>query len=338
MIKNQRQYQITKSQLAEFNRALTDAEAAHITMTQDDDAAFRELEIRRFRSQAETLMQELDEYESLLSGTRKVIEVTSFEDLPRALIQARIASGLSQKDLADRLKLKEQQVQRYESTMYESASLTRIGEVVNALGLKIRKEILLPSASVSLATVWDRLKSIGLVRVFVLERLLPRSLAAQAQQATDADEGPIALTIASVLGRIFGFTPANLFADQPLALGALPIQMARFKLPARVKKRFVGAYTIYAHYLAMLVLSTTATKRTRPLPDSWEDVRQALDSSYRGISLQSVLQYVWDLGIAVLPLNDSGIFHGATWRVNGRNVIVLKQQTDSIALAHRSSA
>jgi hypothetical protein len=30
------------------------------------------------------------------------------------------------------------------------------------------------------------------------------------------------------------------------------------------------------------------------------------------------------MGIPVLPLSDRGAFHGATWRIQGRNVIVLK--------------
>ena len=54
-------------------------------------------------------------------------------ELPANLIKARIARGLSQKDLADRIGLKEQQIQRYEATDYASASLARIKEVVSAL-------------------------------------------------------------------------------------------------------------------------------------------------------------------------------------------------------------
>ena len=54
-------------------------------------------------------------------------------ELPATLIKARIARGLSQKDLADRIGLKEQQIQRYEATDYASASLTRIKEFVSAL-------------------------------------------------------------------------------------------------------------------------------------------------------------------------------------------------------------
>ncbi|MCH7687317.1 MAG: hypothetical protein IH899_11655 [Planctomycetes bacterium] len=37
------------------------------------------------------------------------------------------------------------------------------------------------------------------------------------------------------------------------------------------------------------------------------------------------------MGIPVLPLNDPGAFHGACWREGGRNIIILKQQTDSAA-------
>ena len=34
---------------------------------------------------------------------------------------------------------------------------------------------------------------------------------------------------------------------------------------------------------------------------------------------------------SVLPLRDPGAFHGACWRVDGRNIIVLKQRTPSRA-------
>ena len=43
------------------------------------------------------------------------------EDLPKALIRARIAAGMTQEGLAPRLGVKPQQVQRYEATEYGSA-------------------------------------------------------------------------------------------------------------------------------------------------------------------------------------------------------------------------
>ncbi len=55
-------------------------------------------------------------------------------ELPASLIEALISRGLSQRDLADRLEAKEQQVQRYEATDCTTVSLRRTGEVVGAPG------------------------------------------------------------------------------------------------------------------------------------------------------------------------------------------------------------
>ena len=73
-----------------------------------------------------------------------VLGLDSLAALPEALIRARIAAGLTQKELATRLGLKEQQVQRYEATRYAAASLTRIQAVAEALGVRIEERITLP--------------------------------------------------------------------------------------------------------------------------------------------------------------------------------------------------
>jgi HTH-type transcriptional regulator/antitoxin HigA len=64
--------------------------------------------------------------------------------LPDILIQARIARGMSQKDLGDFLGVAEQQIQRYESDRYRAASLDRLIEVADALSVRIveRAELL----------------------------------------------------------------------------------------------------------------------------------------------------------------------------------------------------
>jgi transcriptional regulator with XRE-family HTH domain len=61
--------------------------------------------------------------------------------LPKALIRARIAAGMTQEDLARGLGVKQQQVQRYEATDYRSAGFARILKVVQALGLTISKAV-----------------------------------------------------------------------------------------------------------------------------------------------------------------------------------------------------
>ena len=69
------------------------------------------------------------EYESLKAGGFELDELNVFAELATFLIKARIARGLSQRELADRIGLKEQQIQygeRYEATDYASASLARL--------------------------------------------------------------------------------------------------------------------------------------------------------------------------------------------------------------------
>ena len=88
------------------------------------------------QSQLSYLKAEIQEYEALKAGNFAFGQLKGVAKLPRQLIRARIARGLSQRELADRLGLKEQQVQRYEASDYASASFGRIREVVSALGIE----------------------------------------------------------------------------------------------------------------------------------------------------------------------------------------------------------
>jgi HTH-type transcriptional regulator/antitoxin HigA len=65
------------------------------------------------------------------------LKAQSLAELPGILIRARIAQGLSQRELAGKLGLKEQQIQRYEAEEYSTANVLRLAEVANALDLNI---------------------------------------------------------------------------------------------------------------------------------------------------------------------------------------------------------
>lgn len=128
MIKNERQYLITKAQVARFVRTLD-----NLGGDQGVHDVIHKAQQDAVRSQISDMQEEISEYESLKAGTFKPDQLKTVCELPVLLIKARIARGLSQKDLADRLGLKEQQIQRYEATDYASARLSRIREVVGAL-------------------------------------------------------------------------------------------------------------------------------------------------------------------------------------------------------------
>ena len=332
MIKNERQYRITKAQAERFENALAEPstgrqsrEAVHPLIEKAQKEALK--------SQLDDLNAQISAYDALRSGEQFVLARESFEDLPSALIQARIAAGLSQKELAERLNLKEQQIQRYEATEYASASLERMREVIKALGLSIRGDVFLPTANISPDTFFKRLAEVGFRREFILKRLLPHSLAVRLQNGGNGEGlDKYVLQAATIVSKVLRCTVADFFKPGPFEVNAFPaLAAARFKLPATAKASRVKAYTVYAHYLALLALMATQELPQREIPSDPDEFRRDVLSSFGSLSFEHFVEYAWSVGIVVLPLCDAGAFHGACWRVSGRNVIVLKQQTASVA-------
>lgn len=140
MIRNERQYIIAKAQIKKFKKALDEFDkqklSAHPMLVKAQKDAMK--------SQLAELEDQAKEYEKLRAGKYKVLKGSCIAELPIGLIRARIALGLTQKQLAERVGLKEQQIQRYEETDYATASFSRLQEVIEALGLDIEEKIFLP--------------------------------------------------------------------------------------------------------------------------------------------------------------------------------------------------
>jgi ribosome-binding protein aMBF1 (putative translation factor) len=94
-------------------------------------------ELAALQSQIDELAGQVCEYEALQSGAVNILQAKSLSELPTIFIKARIAQRLSQRALAEKLGLKEQQIQRYESEEYATASLRRLTEVAKALNLNL---------------------------------------------------------------------------------------------------------------------------------------------------------------------------------------------------------
>jgi len=138
MIKNDRQFRITKAQAEKFENAIREAASASKSPVHP---VLQRAQIDALKSQLSDLRRELDEYSALRSGRRKTVALGSLDDLPKTLIQARIAAGLTQEQLASKLGLKPQQIQRYEATDYQSASMERMREILRALGVRFRHPV-----------------------------------------------------------------------------------------------------------------------------------------------------------------------------------------------------
>lgn len=332
MIKNERQYRITKAQAEKFEQALVHSHATTLD-TQQLHPLLRKAQQDAIASQLDELQAQLAEYDALQAGHKLVLEVPSFDDLPRALIKSRIAAGMSQRDLAEKLNLKEQQIQQYEATEYAAASITRFKEVIQALGISVREEVFLPQADIAPATFFKRLQEAGLPRELVLKKILPHSLAAQLQVKNGKQqEGRPVLQAAAYLSRILRCSMREILGESSLQLDTLVAAgAARFKVPGGANERQVKAYTLYAHHLSLLTLQATTDLPRKPIPTDPAQVCKEIRAAYGSINFETALKYVWSLGIPVLPLSDRGTFHGACFREDGCNVIVLKQPTRSAA-------
>ncbi len=130
MIKNERQYKITKAQADRFSQTL---ERLELDSGKGQHPLIAKARRDAVRSQLSDLEKELVEYEALKKGEFRMEGLNMVAGLPDVLIKARISSGLTQKELAERMGLKEQQIQKYEASDYASASFARIREVADAL-------------------------------------------------------------------------------------------------------------------------------------------------------------------------------------------------------------
>jgi DNA-binding XRE family transcriptional regulator len=139
VITNERQYAVAQAELQRFEKAAAgrqeQAPAAGI------DPHIEEAMVDSLRGQAETLRKEVKRYEGLRDGRIGRRELGSLRDFPTALIEARIVAGLTQRQVGERLEVKEQQIQHWEANLYSGVGVERLQEVADALGMKVKETV-----------------------------------------------------------------------------------------------------------------------------------------------------------------------------------------------------
>ena len=89
--------------------------------------------LRSFHLQLE---EEVESYERLRRGD--LGELQNLHGLGRTLVALRIALGLSQRELAERLEVHESQVSRDERNEYHGVTVDRASRILDALGVQLR--------------------------------------------------------------------------------------------------------------------------------------------------------------------------------------------------------
>lgn len=139
MITNERQYRIAKSQLARFEDAL--AVQVETGPGAGVHPMIHQAMIDATTSERDELLAQLARYDDLRSGRVAQNTLRSLRELPIALIEARIAARLTQRELADRVHVPEQQIQRWEANSYSGVGLERLQEIADALKLQVLETV-----------------------------------------------------------------------------------------------------------------------------------------------------------------------------------------------------
>lgn len=87
----------------------------------------------------DALVREIKVYESSRSGSFG--ELRNLSDFGRLLVSIRLASGLSQLELAKRLEVDPSQVSRDERTEYRGVTIERANKILEAMGADLRSRL-----------------------------------------------------------------------------------------------------------------------------------------------------------------------------------------------------
>ena len=132
-IKNDYQLAATRKWLMQFEEELKRAKQDSKNLA----PRLRRAQIEGIRSQIKDLESEIDEYEAIRNTRPRGVVVDSLGDLPDALIRMRIARHLTQDQLAAKLGVKPQQVQKWEAGAYQRASYASVLKVARVLGIEM---------------------------------------------------------------------------------------------------------------------------------------------------------------------------------------------------------
>lgn len=138
MIKNEKQYKYTKKWIKRFENEINAYEQDEAS--KQADPVNWQYNRQTLQYHLDALLEEIKEYEALINCDRTepiTIKVKTLNQLPLALIKARLAAKLTYKDLAERLGIEEERVYQYENSDYQCASFVELINVAEVLAVEI---------------------------------------------------------------------------------------------------------------------------------------------------------------------------------------------------------
>lgn len=132
MIKNEKQYNITRKKLHEFEEGISRLKNGREQLPPKEEMLLVSMLVMQ-----KQLQDEIAQYELVKSLTSAVLAERSIDDLPILLIEYKIQSGMTQKEFSQKVGMKEQQLQRYEAENFNSISFRNLLKIIHAIGLEV---------------------------------------------------------------------------------------------------------------------------------------------------------------------------------------------------------
>lgn len=136
MILNEVQYKVTQAKLKDLEKDLTmpPSTALHPRQILSRTNSLNIL--------IDTLNKEMVAYNNLKNGMISEFSIDSIQELPIVIIKARIARGMTQKDLAEKIGIQEEQIQRHEAHEYYGVGINILQEIMSILEINFSPALL----------------------------------------------------------------------------------------------------------------------------------------------------------------------------------------------------
>jgi HTH-type transcriptional regulator / antitoxin HipB len=138
MILNEVQYQVTQTKLKDLEKELT-------MLTPPPTTLHPRQILSRTNSLnilIDTLKQEMVDYDNLKNGMISEFPIDSIQELPIVIIKARIARGITQKDLAEKIGIQEEEIKRHEAHEYYGVEFNVLQEIMSILDITFSSALL----------------------------------------------------------------------------------------------------------------------------------------------------------------------------------------------------
>lgn len=307
MIKGRREYEVTQSWVRNFEWSLSALDGS----TEHGRGPIADVKRDALRSQLGDLRAEVAEYERLVSGSAGNVPC-DLEDLPGTLIRRRLSMGMSERDVAERLGLEEQQVLEYERTDYEGAGYDTMLRVLSVLSVDGDEGMVYGGAAADFDGAIARLSAIGVDRRFLNERVLCDPDEAQDGALQERNKPKLLAR----LGALFGWTSGQVLGDKPLSLGPATQDISvRGVDPGRL-------HVEYAKSMARILGRASRRCGAPRGPGGLDALRENMMNRSGPPSFAQLVDCAWGSGIPVMRL-ASLAFRSACLRGGGPAVVIL---------------